>query len=95
MTLAEWQTSPELIAAWAKLINSELFKTAWSVLDEMGPVHYSPHHNADHATRNASVLLGQVQCHVQTIRNIRTLASPPPDPTKQPVATYGAKPESV
>ena len=94
MTLAEWQSSPKLISAWREMTNSEVFLHALSVLEEIGPVQYSVLHNADHANRNSPTLLGQIQGHVQTMKNIAMLAKAPLEPAKQPKTLYGAVPET-
>lgn len=93
MTLAEWQSSGKLVVAWREMIETELFRAAMSVLREIGPTAFAPSHNADHATKNAALLLGQIQDFEQVMRNIKLLASATPDQPKQPTASYGAKAE--
>ena len=94
MTLSDWQSAPKHIAAWRELMASPVFVDALSVLDSISPAERATAHPANVATDNACVLLGQIQGYKWTLQNLRMLAQPAPDPAKQPVATYGAKPET-
>lgn len=93
MNLAEWQSNAKLVGEWKKLIEGDLFKAGMALLREMSPTAYSPTHNADHATKNAPLLLGQIQVFERTMLHIQLMATSTAEQPKQPVAAYGYKPD--
>lgn len=94
MTLADWQSSPKLIGAWRDLMASDLMRNALSVLDNISPAEIYVRINESRATENACVLLGQIQGYKWMLQNMRMMTQAAGEPPKQPIPTYGAKPDS-
>jgi hypothetical protein len=87
--LERWQKTPELVKWWDTQFNSPQGKILQEVLHSLSTSRNIHNINADVASRDAVLFVGQQQGFGQVMENMKMLALSPLEQPKQPQATYG------